>query len=86
MFSRAMAQAFPRAGDARIQEMLIVKSTATFRCTPGSSRLRPSNATPVENLFLAGDWTDTGWPSTMESAVRSGVAAARAIGEGRSHG
>ena len=86
VFTEAMAEAFPRARDARIEDMLIVKSTATFRCTPGSARLRPSNVTPVENLFLAGDWTDTGWPSTMESAVRSGVAAARAIGVGGSRG
>ncbi len=82
VFTQAMAEAFPRAREATIQQLLIVKSTATFRCTPGSARLRPPNATPVENLFLAGDWTDTGWPSTMESAVRSGVAAARAIDAG----
>ena len=82
VFTQAMAEAFPRAREATIQQLLIVKSTATFRCTPGSTRLRPPNATPVENLLLAGDWTDTGWPSTMESAVRSGVAAARAIDAG----
>ena len=82
MFTQAMAEAFPRAREAIIRHLLIVKSTATFRCTPGSARLRPPNATPVEDLFLAGDWTDTGWPSTMESAVRSGVAAARAIDAG----
>ena len=84
VFTQAMAEAFPRARDARVQQLLIVKSTATFRCTPGSARLRPPNVTPVENLFLAGDWTDTGWPSTMESAVRSGAAAARAIDAGGS--
>ena len=84
VFTEAMAEAFPRARDARVKELLIVKSTATFRCTPGSAQLRPPNATPVGNLFLAGDWTDTGWPSTMESAVRSGVAAARAISAGDS--
>ena len=82
VFTEAMAEAFPRAREAQIKELLIVKSTATFRCTPGSARLRPANVTPVGNLFLAGDWTDTGWPSTMESAVRSGVAAARAIAAG----
>ena len=86
VFTEAMAEAFPRAREAKIEHLLIVKSTATFRCTPGSARLRPPNATPVANLFLAGDWTDTGWPSTMESAVRSGVAAARAIGAGGGHG
>ena len=86
IFTEAMAQAFPRARDAEVKELLIVKSTATFRCTPGSTQLRPTNATPVRNLFLAGDWTATGWPSTMESAVRSGVAAAQAIASGGSDG
>jgi squalene-associated FAD-dependent desaturase len=79
IFTEAMAQAFPRARDAQVEKLLIIKSSATFRCTPGSARLRPTNRTPVGNLLLAGDWTDTGWPSTMEGAVRSGVQAANAI-------
>ncbi|PYU32111.1 MAG: squalene-associated FAD-dependent desaturase, partial [Acidobacteria bacterium] len=42
-------------------------------------RWRPHQSGPIENLFLAGDWTATGWPATMESAVRSGYLAAEAI-------
>ena len=79
IFLKAMAEAFPRAREARVEQLLVVKSAATFRCTPGAAWLRPTTRTPVENLFLAGDWTDTGWPSTMEGAVISGVEAARAI-------
>ena len=79
IFLKAMAEAFPKAAEAQVEQFLVVKSEATFRCTPGASRLRPTTQTPVDNLFLAGDWTDTGWPSTMEGAVRSGVQAAQAI-------
>ncbi len=50
---------------------------ATFRQAPGTAALRPRPATAVPRLFLAGAWTDTGWPATMEGAVRSGIAAAR---------
>jgi uncharacterized protein with NAD-binding domain and iron-sulfur cluster len=46
---------------------------------PGVDRWRPDQTTPIENLFLAGDWTATGWPATMEGAVRSGYLAAEAI-------
>ena len=46
---------------------------ATFRGVPGTARLRPGPETGFERLFLAGAWTDTGWPATMEGAVRSGV-------------
>ena len=79
IFLGAMAEAFPRAAEARVERMLMVKSLATFRCSAGTERLRPTTGTPVENFFLAGDWTDTGWPSTMEGAVISGVKAAEAI-------
>jgi uncharacterized protein with NAD-binding domain and iron-sulfur cluster len=50
---------------------------ATFRAAPGTARLRPGPRTSVPGIYLAGSWTDTGWPATMESAVRSGLAAAR---------
>ena len=79
IFLKAMAEAFPKAGEAQVKQLLVVKSQATFRCTPGASRLRPPTETSISNLFLAGDWTDTGWPSTMEGAVHSGVTAAEAI-------
>ncbi|MHB9037919.1 MAG: hydroxysqualene dehydroxylase HpnE [Armatimonadota bacterium] len=52
---------------------------ATFSTGGASDGLRPSSATPVRNLFLAGDWTNTRWPATIEGAVRSGIMAARAI-------
>jgi squalene-associated FAD-dependent desaturase len=52
---------------------------ATFSPVPGVDRLRPSQASPLSNLYVAGEWTDTGWPSTMESAARSGYLAAEAI-------
>ena len=51
---------------------------ATFRVAPGTRRLRPGARTQVDGLYLAGAWTDTGWPATMEGAVRSGLTAARA--------
>ena len=80
MFIEAMASVFPEAKDARVMRSLIVKQDqATFRCIPGAADMRASTQTPLENLFLAGDWTDTGWPSTMEGAVRSGVKTAQAI-------
>ena len=76
-------------------EVRSVKETrATFRAVPGMDRRRPSAAAGlslggssggvgISNLLLAGDWCDTGWPATMEGAVRSGYAAAEAItGEG----
>ena len=46
---------------------------------PGLNALRPAQQTPVPNLVLAGDWTQTGWPATMEGAVRSGYLAAEAV-------
>ena len=80
MCVEAMTDAFPKAKSARVTRSLVVKQEkATFRCLPGSERFRPPAQTPVQNLFLAGDWTDTGWPSTMEGAVRSGVTAAQAV-------
>ena len=83
LFTEEMKRLFPRAAEASIQRFLTVKQLqATFRPTPGSYHLRPGPRTPIDNLFLAGEWTDTGWPSTMESAVRSGVFAAQAVESG----
>ena len=80
LFIREMERLFPKARGAEVQRVLVVKQPeATFRCTPGAAEHRPSQATPIPNLFLAGEWTDTGWPSTMEGAVRSGVFAADAL-------
>ena len=80
LFAEEMARLFPRAAEARIEKSLVVKQPhATFRPLPGAAALRPTQTTPIPNLFLAGDFTDTGWPSTMEGAVRSGVLVARVL-------
>ena len=60
---------------------IVKERRATFAQTPQALRLRPAARTRWANLFLAGDWTDTGYPATIESAVRSGWAAARAGAE-----
>ncbi len=68
---------FPAARKARVVDTLVTKErAATFRATPGTAALRPGPLTAVPGLVLAGAWTDTGWPATMEGAVRSGRAAA----------
>ena len=75
-----IAQVFPMAREAVVQRAIVIKQRqATFRCVPGAGNRRPGSRTPIPNLFLAGEWTDTGWPSTMESAARSGYNAAQAI-------
>ena len=58
---------------------VVKQRNATIRCLPGAEGLRPPSATPISNLFLAGDWTKTGWPSTLEGAARSGFNAALAV-------
>lgn len=75
-----MVHAFPKARPATLLDAVVVKQpNATFRCTPGANRFRPGPHTDSPNLFLAGEWTNTGWPSTMESAVISGYNAADAV-------
>ncbi|WP_367159318.1 hydroxysqualene dehydroxylase HpnE [Kozakia baliensis] len=59
---------------------LVREKRATFAATPEQDRLRPEAATPLSNLALAGDWVQTGLPSTIEGAIRSGVQATRALG------
>jgi uncharacterized protein with NAD-binding domain and iron-sulfur cluster len=82
IFTAEMANAFPAARDAHIEKFTVVKMLeATFRVTPGSQKNRLSQRSPLPGFYLAGDWTDTGWPSTMESAVRSGNLAAKYIVE-----
>lgn len=71
---------FPAAGRAQLLEGAARKmSRATFACGPRDEERRPNNRTPVRRLYLAGDYTQTGWPSTMESAVRSGRIAAQCV-------
>ncbi len=76
-FVPALADLFPAARDARVTEFFVTRERrATFRQAPGSGALRPKPGTRLPGLVLAGAWTDTGWPDTMEGAVRSGLAAA----------
>ena len=78
----ALGRIFPAArGNRLVQAVVIKEPDATFLPEPGAGRRRPGPATPIAGLFLAGAWTDTGWPATMESAVRSGMACAQAVGE-----
>ncbi|MCZ6538931.1 MAG: hydroxysqualene dehydroxylase HpnE [Chloroflexi bacterium] len=82
IFAAEMVRVFPEAEAATIQKFTVVKTLeATFRSGPGSLKARLSQRTPLPGFYLAGDWTDTGWPSTMESAVRSGNLAAEYIAE-----
>ncbi|MCS6851173.1 MAG: hydroxysqualene dehydroxylase HpnE [Gemmataceae bacterium] len=75
-----LRELFPKARQATLRRArAITEHTATFSAVPGVDRWRPPARTPMSNLFLAGDWTATGWPATMEGAVRSGYAAAAAL-------
>jgi zeta-carotene desaturase len=77
---RELADYFPAVRQARLEKAHVVKEVkATFSARPGLDALRPGARTRYRNLFLAGDWTRTGWPATMEGAVRSGYLAAEAI-------
>jgi squalene-associated FAD-dependent desaturase len=70
----------PRARAATAFATAVVKEPqATFAAAPGQAARRPGPATPLERVALAGAWTATGWPATMEGAVRSGIAAARHV-------
>jgi hydroxysqualene dehydroxylase len=73
----ALARRFPAAAAATVVDAVVSREhAATFRATPGSARRRPPAETAWPRLVLAGAWTDTGWPATMEGAVRSGHRAA----------
>jgi squalene-associated FAD-dependent desaturase len=76
-FVPALAELFPAARDAQVTEFFVTRERrATFRQGPGTAALRPKAGTRLPGLVLAGAWTDTGWPDTMEGAVRSGLSAA----------
>ena len=85
-FLPAIEALLPRARQATAERFLVTRERqATFRQSPGTLALRPKAPTSIPGLYLAGAWTDTGWPATMEGAVRSGINAARAalVGLGR---
>jgi squalene-associated FAD-dependent desaturase len=71
---------FPGARDAQLVKAAVIKEVhATYSAKPGIDLYRPASATVWARVFLAGDWTATGWPATMEGAVRSGYLAAEAL-------
>jgi uncharacterized protein with NAD-binding domain and iron-sulfur cluster len=79
-FVAELARLLPGAGRAAVHDAFVTRERrATFRQAAGSWAMRPGTADGPDGVSLAGAWTDTGWPDTMESAVRSGVAAAEAV-------
>jgi uncharacterized protein with NAD-binding domain and iron-sulfur cluster len=75
-----LTRLLPAAARAQVLDSLVTKERhATFRAAPGTARRRPVQKTRWPGLAVAGAWTDTGWPATMEGAVRSGQAAASAV-------
>jgi squalene-associated FAD-dependent desaturase len=77
VFVPALERLLPAARGAKIVDFFVTRERcATFHQGPGSGALRPSATTRWPGLYLAGAWTDTGWPDTMEGAVRSGLNAA----------
>ncbi len=77
---RELAEFFPIVREAKLTKATVVKEIhATFAPSPGSDAFRASHKSPWPRLFLAGDWTATGWPATMEGAVRSGYGAAETL-------
>jgi zeta-carotene desaturase len=77
---KEVRHALPAARDANLLKATVIKeAAATFSPQPGVDRWRPIQRTSIGGLFLAGDWTATGWPATMEGAVRSGYLAAEAV-------
>ncbi len=80
LFEAELARLLPKTKDARLEEVFVTREQhATFRQERGSAPLRPGPATGMPGVYLAGAWTATGWPDTMESAVRSGINAARLV-------
>jgi len=75
-----LASLFPKVRVATLlRAKVVTEHAATFSAVPGVDRWRPTQASPLPNLALAGDWTATGWPATMEGAVRSGYLAAEVV-------
>ena len=77
---REVAEFFPASKEARVIKATVIKEVyATYSIRPGLDQYRPAPETPWQRLFLAGDWIATGWPATMEGAIRSGYLAAEAL-------
>lgn len=77
---RELGEFFPKALEAKLEKAHVVKEIrATFSAQPDLELKRPGTVTNIPNVFLAGDWTRSGWPATMEGAVRSGYIAAEAV-------
>lgn len=77
---RELAEFFPEAADAKLVKSTVIKEIhATYSPKPGVDEFRPGARSDWARVFLAGDWTATGWPATMEGAVRGGYLAAEAI-------
>jgi len=77
---KEVRQALPHAREAQLVKATVIKeAAATFSPLPGVDHWRPAQETKTPGLFLAGDWTATGWPATMEGAVRSGYLVAEAV-------
>jgi zeta-carotene desaturase len=77
---RELVEFFPAVAEAKLEKAVLVKEVrATFTVPPGIDSARPGSTSPWPNCVLAGDWIATGWPSTMESAARSGHLAAEAV-------
>jgi len=79
-FIPALAELLPAAREAHVEQFSATKEhAATFSALPGTAALRPPAATAIRGLALAGAWTATGWPATLEGAALSGHAAAQAV-------
>ena len=82
MALRELGEFFPAAREAKLLKATVIKEVhATYSALPGSDAYRPPAATGWPRVFLAGDWTRSGWPATMEGAVRSGYLAAEAVAQ-----
>ena len=79
---RELAEFFPIVKEAKLVKAAVIKEVyATYSILPGLDQYRPEAKTAWPNIFLAGDWTASGWPATMEGAIRSGYLAAEALTE-----